>query len=237
MRLTTIPLAALTFLAISALPASAANNVDGIWVGKLNFGANGTLRVVVTVNTDAAGKLKASLKSPDQSPAAIALDGITLSNKTVEFRSKALDATYTGTLNDTATEVKGTFTQHGADQPLVLDKTDKEPGPEGTKLTADQVTEFAGKWKGSIDAGGTTLHLIADISKGAGGDYFSLITSVDQGNARIASTFSVSGDVLEIKATGIGGNFRGTASADHQKIVGTWNQNGAAFPLTFTKSP
>lgn len=241
MRHTTIPFAALALLALPAVaalaaPEPASSDATGIWTGKLDFGQNGTLRVVVTVEKNAAGKTIASLKSPDQSPNAIALDGLTRTGDVVTFRSTVLDASYKGTLNASDTEITGTFTQHGHDYPLVLDKTDKQPGAPGTDLTAAQAAEFGGAWSGPLAVGGNTLHLIFRFTKDDEGKYVSVIDSVDQGNVRIASTFSVSGDVLDVKVPGIGGNYHGTVSADHKSIVGTWTQNGSSLPLTLTKS-
>jgi pimeloyl-ACP methyl ester carboxylesterase len=89
------------------------------WVGTLDVGPM-KLRLRLDVQRDENGQLAGTLISVDQGNASIPLDAISVSDQEMSFESKMLKASYTGTLNEAADEVTGTFTQLGRDLPLTL---------------------------------------------------------------------------------------------------------------------
>jgi len=108
-------------VATAAIP----KELEGIWEGKLAIGAGMELRIVIKVEKDKDGDLKAVLVSPDQSPIGIPIGSMGLKDNEMTFEIKKLGVTYTGKRNKARTAFDGTFTQMGAKIPLVLKKTDK----------------------------------------------------------------------------------------------------------------
>jgi len=250
----TVPVVAMTLMAMSTIPCMAGGigrndkparilgetgasqaRLVGIWSGKLDLGPSGVLRIVVRVNQSPNGNLSASLKSPDQSPMPIALDSIRLTQDKVLFVSSALDATYTGTL--TGTKIDGTFTQHGQARPLALTKTDRDESADAatTVLTAKQAAVYAGTWRGALQAGGQTLHLVLHIARVSPGRYAASLDSTDQGAYGLVSTFTVNGGAFDLQVPSVRGGYHGVLSANHRTLKGTWSQGGASLPLSLHK--
>jgi hypothetical protein len=90
---------------------------------------------------------------------------------------------------------------------------------------------FNGVWRGALQAGPQTLRLRFDIRP----DDQVVVNSLDQGNQAIpARVARRSAEEITIEAPSVGGRFTGRlAAAD--RIVGTWTQGGAAFPLTLDR--
>lgn len=99
--------------------------LEGLWEGKLKVTAGMELRLVLKVEKDKGGKLKAALASPDQGANNIPISAIGLKDDTLTFESKLIGAKYTGKKAKDGTAFDGTFTQSGLKIPLVLKKTDK----------------------------------------------------------------------------------------------------------------
>lgn len=99
--------------------------VEGLWEGRLKVTAGMELRLVLKVEKDQAGKLKASLASPDQGANNIPISAIELKGDTLTFESKLIGAKYSGKKTKEGAGFDGLFTQGGVKLPLVLKKTDK----------------------------------------------------------------------------------------------------------------
>jgi len=103
-------------------------------------------------------------------------------------------------------------------------------------LSASAATaqNVAGDWNGTLDAGGTKLHLVLHIAKSAGGALTATLDSVDQNALGIPVTsVALTGAKLSLDVAAIRGTFEGTLNGD--TISGTWTQ-GISFPLAFTRS-
>lgn len=91
--------------------------IEGSWQGTIDAG--GGLRVVVKIRK-ADTALTALLDSPDQSLIDMAIDTITLKEKTLRFELTRINATFEGTLSADGSEVTGKWDQGSASFPLSL---------------------------------------------------------------------------------------------------------------------
>ncbi len=97
-------------------------DIDGTWMGTLDPGTI-KLRIVFHITSTEKG-ITATLDSPDQNARGIPVTSANYSNATLSIEIKPLGAAFTGTANRERTEIRGTFTQAGADFPLVLNRVD-----------------------------------------------------------------------------------------------------------------
>jgi pimeloyl-ACP methyl ester carboxylesterase len=116
-RLTTALIASL----IATAHAQTAPPITGDWAGALSVGGT-QLHLIVHITSTPDAVLHATLDSVDQGVNGIPVSSITLKDGTLTLDIAAAHATYTGTLNPTATEIKGTWTQ-GQSLPLDLHKS------------------------------------------------------------------------------------------------------------------
>ena len=98
---------------------------EQLWEGKLAVGAGLSLRLVVHVGKNAAGKLVATMDSPDQGSKGIKASSVTTDAETLKFEIKAIGGKFEGKLSKDGKEATGTWTQGGGTIPLTLRKTDK----------------------------------------------------------------------------------------------------------------
>ena len=91
----------------------------GDWLGKLNTGAI-SLRIVFHIKVDPAGKLTATMDSPDQSAYGLPVGDVTITDKAVKFDLPAVNGSLTGTLDDSGKVITGRWEQGGASLPITL---------------------------------------------------------------------------------------------------------------------
>ncbi|MHB1558348.1 MAG: alpha/beta hydrolase family protein [Isosphaeraceae bacterium] len=103
--------------------------LEGIWEGTLKIQKTISLRLVLRVEKNKDGRLGATLASPDQGAARIAVTAIGLRDGELTFESKVVGAKYAGKRNKDGTGFDGEFQQGGLKIPLVLKKTDKVVEP------------------------------------------------------------------------------------------------------------
>ena len=115
-------------LLAAVLPAFSLNapakGVEGIWVGKLDFGGQ-SLRIVLHVSKKPDGMLTGTLDSPDQGASGIPASVVTFKTGVLHFEISSLGASFEGKSGATGTEIAGTFKQGGASLPLTLTHTEK----------------------------------------------------------------------------------------------------------------
>ncbi len=95
----------------------------GDWLGKLNTGAI-SLRIVFHIKADPAGKLTATMDSPDQSAYGLPVGDVTITDKAVKFDLPAVNGSLTGTLDDSGKVITGRWEQGGASLPITLTLSD-----------------------------------------------------------------------------------------------------------------
>ncbi|MGH9718155.1 MAG: alpha/beta hydrolase family protein [Candidatus Acidiferrales bacterium] len=99
--------------------AASAQDITGDWVGALQTGAV-ELHLVVHVRKSPDGNLTATLDSIDQGAMGIPVSAISLKDSVFKLEVAAVRGVYQGTVNKAATEIDGTWSQGGANLPLVL---------------------------------------------------------------------------------------------------------------------
>ena len=95
----------------------------GDWLGKLNTGAI-SLRIVFHIKVDPAGKLTATMDSPDQSAYGLPVGDVTIADKAVKFDLPAVNGSLIGTLDDSGKVITGRWEQGGASLPITLTLSD-----------------------------------------------------------------------------------------------------------------
>jgi pimeloyl-ACP methyl ester carboxylesterase len=120
----------------AAAPAQAAvpvttssSGIEGIWLGALQGGGGIKIRLQLHVERDAAGTLTVKMDSLDQGANGISTSNVFLHDSTFHFEIQGGGITYEGTLNAPKDEISGTFSQHGAAQPLTF-KHSAQPAAE-----------------------------------------------------------------------------------------------------------
>src|SRR5215472_439687 len=97
-----------------------------------------------------------------------------------------------------------------------------------------QQTGISGEWDGTI-AG--RLRVIVRIDHAADNSWHASLESIDQGHAKIdIDEVSFDGKkALQLEMKKIGASYKSELSADSSELVGTWEQGGAAVPLTLRR--
>ena len=95
--------------------------------------------------------------------------------------------------------------------------------------------EVAGEWHGSLDVKDDAplrlaLHITReDLLKAT-------LDSVDEGGTGLAvDSITVNGSLMKFEMKNVGGVFEGKIAPDGSRIVGSWTQDGAIWPLTWER--
>lgn len=101
-------------LVLALAPARVvAPRIEGDWSGALEVGG-ARLRLVLHIVSRPQGGFGASLDSLDQGARGLPVDEVSLRDRTVSLRMKALGASYTGTVADDGNTIAGEWIQGGA---------------------------------------------------------------------------------------------------------------------------
>jgi pimeloyl-ACP methyl ester carboxylesterase len=206
---------------------TAAEPVEGDWIGTLKPGMGVELRLIVHIKAE-AGKLTGTMDSIDQGAKGIPIDSITFSDGKLVFTMNAIQGKYEGTFDAEKKRIAGTWTQAGNSNPL-----DLEPyvAPKKTSSGAVEPSDIDGEWQGTLDAGMQQLRLLLKLKMEEDGLTATMV-SVDQGGASFpASTVKRSGDSLELTFNAVGGTYKATIDAARKSMKGTWSQGGNELPL------
>jgi hypothetical protein len=119
-------LLALAFVFV-AVPSSAVAQEEmvGDWVGSLDAGAQGQLKIVFHVVEDADGKLDATLDSPDQGAFGIEAGPVTVDGDVISIEVPAVAGGYEGTISEDGDGIDGNWSQGGQSLPLPLKRVVK----------------------------------------------------------------------------------------------------------------
>lgn len=101
--------------------------------------------------------------------------------------------------------------------------------------SASAVTQggVEGVWQGSLSIkGGTTLRVVLDVSRAANGSLSAILTSIDQGGAKIPfETVLFKDRELHLRSSAAASEYDGTLNVAGTEISGAWKQDGAVLPL------
>jgi opacity protein-like surface antigen len=222
----------LTIAVLTFLTATCANAQDiaGDWQGTIKTGM-GELRLVLHVAKNTDGTLKASVDSPDQNAAGIAIDSITLEGNKLKFASAPLKASYEGTLKS-ADSISGSWTQ-GQKFPLDFKKT---TNPLKTLHKPAPPSDIDGRWEGTLDMGPSKLRIIFRLTNTEDG-LMAVMDSPDQKVTGMPSTsVSRKGSSIKIEMKQISGYFQGKIDKNMDGMSGDWNQGGSGIPLQLKRA-
>lgn len=102
----------------------------GAWEGKLEVGGGIALRLGLKAEKRPDGARVIAFASPDQGANFLPINAAALDGAKVTLGSKAIGATFAGTLDDGKAEIAGTWKQGPVELPLTLKKTDKLSEPK-----------------------------------------------------------------------------------------------------------
>jgi dienelactone hydrolase len=218
------------FALILSATISFAEDITGDWNGTLHV--NGAeLRLVLHINKNPDGSLKATLDSVDQGANGIPVSSATLKDSKLSLDVQAVHGTYEGKVNADGSEIAGTWTQS---MPLDLNfhrgGIAAKPAPKPA-----QPSDIDGDWVGTLDTGMGKLRLVLHIINTDQG-LTATMDSLDQGaNGLPITTLTREKSSLKFEMKTIGGSYDGTISKDLSALEGTWTQGGQSFPLAFKR--
>ena len=203
------------------------SDIDGTWEGTLDTGTS-KLRVVFHIGNTEDG-LIATMDSPDQNVKGLPTTRVTRDGTSLKIEAKQIGGVYAGKIAADLQSAPGTWSQGGADLPLVLKRTKDQAEEVEHKPVAP--SDIDGAWLGSLDTGTITLRVVFHIVNTDDG-LRATLDSPDQGMTGLqVSAVKRDGSSLEIEVDTIAGVFAGTISSDKNSIAGQWTQGGGALPL------
>lgn len=155
---------------------------EGDWRGTLDVGA-AKLDVILHV-VRKNGTLTATLDSPDQGATGLAVDSITVSDKSLRFEMKSLGADYEGVFSSDGSQIEGEFRQQGQRLPLTFKRVGGNDSQGSLTLQ-------------KVDVGGHSLNLLiggkgspAVVFEGGFGAGIASWSTVQKEVAALATTVS-----------------------------------------------
>jgi len=118
---------------------------EGHWRGTLDAGTAKLDLILHVVRKD--GTLTATLDSPDQGATGLAVDSITVSDKSLRFEMKSLGADYEGVFSSDGSQIEGEFRQQGQRFPLTFKRVGGNDSQGSLTLQ-------------KVDVGGHSLNLL-----------------------------------------------------------------------------
>jgi hypothetical protein len=197
---------------------SSAQNITGDWEGSLHAGG-GVLRLLFHFSQSVEGSLTATFDSLDQNAPGIPVSSIRLKDSQLNLASAAVNGTFEGKVSAGGSTIAGTWTQ-GEQLPLTLHRV--------------VMSDIAGDWNGTLDAGTQKLRVLFHFTASTDG-LTATLDSLDQSAKGIpVSRVTRDGATVRMEVAMVGGWFSGTLSADGSTIDGTWTQ-GAPLPLVLKR--
>ncbi len=223
----------LALIAATVTPLCRAQaSIAGDWQGTLSAGG-AQLRLALHIASQKDGSLTATLDSLDQGASGIPVTTITLKGAQLTLTIDAVHGGYDGTVNSSATEIDGTWTQ-GQPLPLNFKRAAPQPAAKPAPKPAAP-SAIDGAWLGSLDTGAIKLRIVFKIVSTADG-LTAQMQSPDQSPVWMTATsVTRNGDALTITLKGLGIVFEGKVAADFGTIDGTFTQMGNPLALALKK--
>jgi hypothetical protein len=212
-----------------------AASLAGEWKGSLM----GQLPLVLHLDVDAQGTLKATMDSPSQGANGLVGDNVKLGDgATLSFEIPAVAGNYAGTVNAGGKTISGTWSQgviQGQQHSMPLEWTFAATTADAAAAEAAvKPSPIDGDWAGALNAGGQTLHVIFHFKAAPDGILCSMV-SVDQSPQPVpCGNVKVSGKHVSLEVQLAHGTYTGTLRSDGKHIDGTWTQ-GTPLELDLTK--
>jgi pimeloyl-ACP methyl ester carboxylesterase len=184
------------------------------------------LRVVFHISNTEDGVI-ATMDSPDQKLMGMPITSVTRDGASLKIEAKQIRGVYSGKISADLSSIDGTWSQGGADMPLVLKRIKDQAEVEHKPVTPSDID---GAWLGTLDTGTVKLRVVFHIANSDEG-LTATLDSLDQGlNGMSTSSVTRDGASLKIEVKNVAGVFEGKIASDLSSIDGTWTQ-GSAMPL------
>jgi hypothetical protein len=193
--------------------------------------------VVIDLDRDSSGAWVGDIDLLDQGVKDMPLKGITVSDSSVSFSLIAGpgDPRFQGKLSEDGNTISGEFTQGDNSFPFSIKRTGEAKvyvPPKNAALPE----RFTGKWEGTLDSMGTTLHLVFNLAN-KDGAATGTIDSPDQSAIGLPmSQITVSENTIKITVQLVGGGYTGKMDEDGKVLTGEWSQAGNTLPLVLKKA-
>jgi hypothetical protein len=205
-------------------------DIDGAWSGTLDTGS-AKLRVVFHIANTEDG-LIATMDSLDQNVKGTPMTSATRDGASLKIEAKQIRGSFSGKISPDLSTIDGTWSQGGAELPLVL-KRSKDQAEVEYKPAAP--SDIDGAWLGTLDTGALKLRVVFRITNTQDG-LTAALDSPDQGMTGMPGTsVTRDGPSLKIDTSQIDGSFSGKVAADLASIDGTWTQRGRSMPLVLKR--
>ena len=217
------------------------SNLQGYWRGEIGTGTD-----AVPVDLKIARQIDGTYRGEGDSPV-MGIQGepaiVSYNPPLVKIGPADGTGMFSGQLNDSGTEISGSWTQGGQSIPAVVRRADydAEHAHDADKdylFTSEN--DLQGHWKGTwtVTIGTTTVQIryALDIAKLPDGLYSAALASLDQFGAEApvpASDFEYLPPLLHMKWKWSGGAYDGRLK--NGKIVGTWREGVGGWPLVFER--
>jgi hypothetical protein len=220
---------AVAVLALAVMGVAQGQEVAGDWIGTLETGL-GDFRVVLHITKSAEGTLTATMDSPDQGIAGMAVVPITLEGTKLRFTVTEAKGSYEGTVKN-AGAITGNWSQP---KKLALDfkrattlpKLDHPPAPP---------SDIDGTWEGYVDGPHARVRVLFHI-KNTGDGLTAAMDNPDQNfKGWPATTVTRKGASITIEMKQLESTFSGKINKELNRMSGDWHREEDNSPLTLKR--
>lgn len=228
---------------VRSVPVQAAladTSLTGTWRGVLDLPGGGSLRIAFRFAKDDAGRLTATMESPDQGSGLIPVSRVTRQDDSLRLAVDAIGGAYSGQIGGDADAIAGTWQQGGQAFPLSLERAPEAsatPTSEGERRQPGE-PDVTGLWLGALTLPtGDSLRIVFDIAEAEDGTLSAEAVSPDQGGARMpVSGLRLRGDSLHVEIAAVGAAFKGVVAGGAEAVEGQFAQGGVTLPLTLRRT-
>ncbi len=219
----------------AALALAQPPSVAGHWEGNVQS-PEGPVDIVLDVDKNDKGQWIGDFDAPSRNLNNLPLANIVVQGDAVSFDLSGFPAKFEGKLSEEGKTFTGTLLfRQEMSMPFSLKKTGPAKvtlPPKSSPLTAD----FAGRWEGTLEAGGQTLRLVLRLEKAADGTATGALDSIDQGSKDLAlAGIVIDGLSLRFALPMVGGAYEGKLNKETGALAGQWSQGGNTLPLSFKR--
>jgi fermentation-respiration switch protein FrsA (DUF1100 family) len=207
--------------------------IDGEWEGALQAGES-QLKLVLHLNTEKDGELRAKLDSPEQGVYGMDATAASYEKGSLHVEISPVNAAFDGKLGPDGRTLSGKWRQGKAEIPLVLRR---QSASSKGRIPANAVSPLEGTWQGAFQNGNQRFRLQLHIAHDDAKQLTGTLDSLDQGaNGLPMSKLSEANGAVHFEIEIVYGVYEGTLNAAHSTITGKWSQNQGNVPLEFKRS-
>lgn len=220
------------------VPSSTSPAFVGHWEGEITLPQTAlVIRVdLAETNRTYAG----TIDIPVQNLRGFTLGSVRVDNRAISFTMPGIPGTPTfeGQLAPGHQRIAGQFRQGGQAYPFhLVSKPTPTPLPGQTPTQGVPGDGLTGSWQASLAVSpGVHLRLLLELTNAARGTFAGIMTSLDQGNARIPCTATTNAPTrVQLKLPSVNSSFTGELSPDGSELQGQWRQGASSMTLAFKR--